>query len=61
MICPKHNTAVEHCLWLTAGALIELSGKQMSDGIGREEADEIALRLYMEETEKQRELFDSIG
>lgn len=57
MICPKHNIAVEHCLCLVAGALIDLSGKQMSDSINREEADEIALRLYREETEKQKELF----
>lgn len=57
MICPKHNVAIEHCLCLVAGVLIELSGKQMSDGINREEADKIALRLYKEETEKQKELF----
>lgn len=57
MICPKHSVAIEHCLCLVAGALIELSGKQMSDGMTRDEADKIALRLYREETEKQKELF----
>ena len=57
MICPRHNMRVDLCLCLTAGALIELSGKQMSDGTNREEADKIALRLYREETEKQKELF----
>lgn len=57
MICPKHNVKVEVCMCLTAAGLIEMSGKMMSDHMDQEEADELALRLYREETERQRELF----
>ena len=57
MLCPDHHIKVEDCCCQVAHDLIELSGKQLSDGIEQPEADEIALKLYSQFKKGQRNLF----
>ena len=56
MNCPEHNIKAEDCCCQVAHDLIELSGKQLSDGIEQPEADEIALRLHEKYKKGQKDL-----
>ena len=53
MTCPDHKEEVTRCRYILADDLIEMSGKQMSDGKSAEEADRLALEL----NNKQVEMF----
>lgn len=58
MICPEHHIEAIDCLCLVADDLIELSGKQLSDGIEQLEADRVAMSLHEKFRKGQRGLFN---
>ncbi len=48
MKCPDHKEDVTRCRCNLADDLIELSGKQMSDGMDQNQADKLALELLVD-------------